>query len=151
MGFAARSAFGWLFCSKAVQSLMSPLEWGPCLNTISPPSSVVDFKGHLAEKCTVILSPCSGTAADRNSSLVTSTRPHSFWPHFLLQVPGFFIFLCSIVFDCRMFSGVLRSGLLSIAFPPGVLWLLRPNSYLSEEVFSFLSHIPALLQEGEPY
>lgn len=137
------------------QSLMSPLEWGPRLNTVSLPllyqwrilSGTLDSKGCLAEECAEVL-PVQGPLLTAVLSPVTSTRPLSFYPHFLLHLPEVFIFLCS---GYRLWlQDVLCSCLLSIAFPPGVLWLLRPTIPLWRSVF-FLVPPSCPLQVGVPH
>lgn len=103
--FSTRSALaqcGLFFLSEAVQSLMSPLKWGPCLNTVSFPlpcwwrisSKRVDSQGGLAEDC-IVIPPVQGPLLTAVLPPGTSTRPLTFYPHFLLHLPEFPIFLCS--------------------------------------------------------
>lgn len=103
--FSTRTALaqcGLFFLSEAVQSLMSPLKWGPCLNTVSfplpcwwrIPSKTVDSQGGLVEDC-IVIPPVQGPLLTAVLPPGTSTRPLTFYPHFLLHLPEFLIFLCS--------------------------------------------------------
>lgn len=115
-----------------------------------PPSSVLledpiqnsRFSKQSAEDCIVIL-PVQGPLLTAVLPFGTSTRPLTFYPQFLLHLPEFLIFLCqATALGCRMFSGVLCSCLPSVAFPSPVLWLLRPNSHLSEVLPCLSTFLP---------
>lgn len=103
--FPTRSICLWtvslFFLSEAVLSLMSLLLRSlpqPCF----PPYSVLmedpiqksRFSRQSAEECIVIL-PVQGPLLTAVSPPGASTRPFTFYSHFLPHLPEFFVFLCS--------------------------------------------------------
>lgn len=89
------------FLSEAVQFLMSlllrslPQPYFPPYSVLmEDPIQKSRFSRQSTEECIVIL-PVQGPLLTAVSPPGASTRPFSFYPHFLPHLPEFFVFLCS--------------------------------------------------------